>query len=284
MKRSWKMRLGIGGGILVAAVIAFLVWGKTWRMMLANRNFRSGRLGQAGAVYQEMAVDQPKSPYILHNQSLVAYETARTGATAPASTVASLVASLTAANQLMAKALQETDKMKNMTAADRNKLFYHAGNAAFQAAAALEAGGAAALPTNAVTAAGNKYQEALQDFKRAIVADPGDPAAKYNYELTQLRLEQNRQNQQQQQPRDNDGKDPKKQAQGTNSGDPKQNNSGKKNRTENRQGSQNKGEQPRPDGGMTKGEAEALLKMAENGDQYRTPQAPEAAGTPEKDW
>lgn len=55
-----------------------------------------------------------------------------------------------------------------------------------------------------------KFEEALNHFKQAMKADPGNEDARYNYELVKKKLEEKKKQEQQQQNKDNQNKDDKK--------------------------------------------------------------------------
>lgn len=267
MNRKWKIGIYSGTGVIILTITAALVWGATWRMDLANRDFREGRTDKAATVYQEMAVDQPRSPYVLHNVGLATYRKEQ----------------YSKAMDLLGKAVGNAADQKNLAAADLFKIYYHSGDAAFKAASS---GGPNAI---------NLYQEALQFYKKAIEADPKDWDAKYNYELACLRAKESQQRQQQDQ-NQNQGKNPDSKN-GKDSGKDHQNQSpnrdqtsGKNNQPQAKNGFQNpqnkqsgNGTQPK-NGQMTRQEAEALLQMAEHGDQFQAPVVKGDAGNPEKDW
>ncbi len=267
MERNNQKIWWIGGTLIGLALVAFLVWGDTLRMAGTNRQFRSGAVDQARAAYQALKTAHPDSPAILHNLGLCDFQQAGYERS---------LEPLRQAVQLLDRPEAAREK-----AAHGATLYYHLGNALFKAAEK------SAQPADG-------YQEALANFKRAILADPQDAAAKYNYELTRLRLAQAR-NQQQNQPDARDQKQNQNQNPNQpNSGNQKNSNpseSGKDNNDSSGQASAKNGSN-RPQSGknragssagndagaasqspgsMTKEEAAALLKMSENGALYQGP-------------
>jgi Ca-activated chloride channel family protein len=270
--------------IIIATVLAFclvggLVWGKTLRMAQANRDLTAGRAAAARKTYEDLAVDLPESPYVLHNLGLAAYQQ---GQYQPA--VAYFQKALEKLKQVAGTAKQTGE----LTA----KCHYHLGNAQFKLAEADQTGANSSgrPPTDL-------YRQALADFRSTLELNPNDQDAKYNYELTKLRLDdtQPQKRKDQDQP-DKDHRQPKqqnkdKQPNQQNKADqqPKQPDQNKpdQKQSENRksQGNDQKGQkQPaNQKRGMTKQEAQALLDAAENGDQYMAPLIRDNSSV-QKDW
>ena len=59
------------------ALLAVLTWGKTLRVAKANRRLAQADdaegMAAAQRVYEDLLVDQPHSPYLLHNLGLTLY-------------------------------------------------------------------------------------------------------------------------------------------------------------------------------------------------------------------
>ena len=173
-------------GILVLLTIVYLVWGGTIRMAYANRLFHRGKYYDALKIYEDMAVDAPKSHYILHNRALGYYQQGD-----------------------YKHAGDELQKATKILADERNKsnqltgrYQYHLGNTLYKLGAKAQPGQVQGQGTNANNQEADPYRQALQSYQKAIEADPHDPDAKFNYELTLLHLQhpQSRQQQQKQQP------------------------------------------------------------------------------------
>ena len=176
MKKSTKIVLLIIGSFIILLVTIGLVWGSTIRMAYANHLFKTGKFDQSRKIYEDMAVDAPKSPYILHNQGLSSYQSqdyqkSNTG--------------IQKATELMTAEKLPT-VLKNKL---DHRFQYHLGNSFFKLAAKAQDEQSKSL-----------YQNALQAYRKAIETNPSDPDAKYNYELTKLRLANHAQSQSQQQP------------------------------------------------------------------------------------
>jgi hypothetical protein len=264
MKRNSLKTWWICGCLGGLAIVALLVWLNPLRMARANQLLESGAIDEARKHYQRLAAANPDSPGILHNLGLC---DERRGAVEGA------------ANSLRqaAKLLERSESIRYNRAIAPN-VYYNLGNALFRAAEKSPA------PLNL-------YREALANFKKAILAAPNDTAAKYNYELTRLRVqeaEQQKPNQSQSQP-----PDPKRQdSQGRKSNQPSspQNDASPKGQSGNEANPQGRPGEHRTGGGstsparpMTKAEAEALLKMSENGALYQGPIMRDNGPT-DKDW
>lgn len=265
--------------LLLCFWVSSLVWGKTIRMAQANRHLTSGALPQARKIYEDLTVELPNSPYVLHNLGLAAY---REGKTAPAAEYFQKALGKLKPDRSKSKQFQEL----------RFKLPYHLGLALFKQAEAADQN----PPTGKVSAPNPKspvelYRKALEQFKNAIKINPSDVDAKYNYELTLLRVKEaeNKQQSENQDPKNQnrqnnkDQKDQKNQPDSKNQGQ-KQPDQQKQNQDSNPQNQKdqnaanqsNQSSKPeqgkqQPTQGMTKEEAQRLLNMAENGDQYMAP-------------
>ncbi|NLY88100.1 MAG: hypothetical protein GX085_00505 [Firmicutes bacterium] len=280
--------------ITILLVLAFLTllgvltWGKTLRVAKANRRLAQANDPEGAAaaqrVYEDLLVDQPHSPYLLHNLGLSLYRDGQAAAAA---------GRFQSAGEELAKITGE----HRMSPENRRRLehifHYHQGSAWFTTAEE-------AAPEEAIAG----YEKALAGFEEAIRANPDDLDAKYNYELTLARLEKARQEQEQQEKgtgeKEREGqeeKEPGGQDRERQEGD-RENREGEEDRedpgrdgdgqeeeeagdspTESTAGNQGEEE----DSGMSKEEAMQLLEMAESGILYQGPLLPE--GPPAgKDW
>jgi hypothetical protein len=266
----------IVGAIIVAVLLAVgfvgsLVWGKTFRMAQANRDLTAGRTAAARKTYEDLAVDLPESPHVLHNLGLAA---AQQGRYQPAGE--SFQKALQALQQIPGNAKQ----LRKLAA----KCHYQLGNAQFKMAEASQtkANASQQPPTEL-------YRNALANFRDTLERTPADQEAKYNYELTKLRLDnaksQNQPDQKNQQQKQQN-KDHKQQKQ-SNQPDQKQQSGQDQKQSPGPKSQVSKGnDQNRPNNqkrGMTKQEARALLDAAENGDQYLAPMIRDNSPV-QKDW
>lgn len=235
--------------LAVIFLVANLVWGKTIRMAKANQLFIKSQTDKAKTIYEDLAVDMPKSPYVLHNLGLSYYKQEENDRAA----------------EYYKNSLKELESVKQSQAQKKENLYldyYHLGSAQFQSAA-----------KNAQGQSGvNLYQEALDNFQKAIENNPKDLDAKYNYELTKLRLQAM---EQQKSPNQDQNKD-----------------KDKKDKNEEQKQNENKGstqEESNPETKqqkeqLSKEEVESLLKMNENNVQYQAPVIIDNNQVPEKDW
>lgn len=268
-----------------AIVIAIMAWGKTWRVAWANRLFAANQLDRALTVYQQLLNQEPNSPIILNNLGLCLYQQGKYDAAAG----------------YFRKACQSGVNHQNQVGQLPllNNIHYNLGNALFKLADQEQSGQAA-----------NLFNEALSNYRQAIEAERSDRDAKYNYELTRLRAERaqqqpNRQEQQsnhkQQDQEDQKDQSIRKQGQTPQDSQEKQGHQGKtkeqsKQKQQENQGKNQTGQakQGRPSGQrvpektsnrrMSKAEAEALLKAAENGEQYHSPVIIADPPAGNKDW
>lgn len=162
IRRFWGISLGL---ILLFAVIA-LVWGNAWRTATANRYYNKADFERARERYEDLLVDMPKSPYLLHNLGLSLLRKDRNDK------------AITNLREATA-GLEELKTGKSRKKKLKNEFYYNLGNALYVSAEKSQDQQSQA-----------NYQEALESFKQAIEADPRDLNAKYNYELTLLRLKQ----------------------------------------------------------------------------------------------
>lgn len=179
MRKGIKITLIIGG-ILALLIIAYLVWGRTIRMAYANHLFKQGKYTETLKIYEDMAVDQPKSPYTLHNRALGYYQQGN--------------------YQRSGEELQKANKSLEDGKVNSKELIsryqYHLGNAFFKLGTKTESGVQSGPEGNDP----NPYSQALQGYKKALEANPRDRDAKYNYELALLHLKQPKPQQQQPKP------------------------------------------------------------------------------------
>lgn len=277
------------------ALLAMLTWGRTLRVAKANRLLAQAEdpegLAAAKRIYEDLLVDRPHSPYLLHNLGLALYRDKQ-------------AAAATGRFQSAADELAKTTGERRAGTESHRRLehifHYHQGSAWFAAAGE-------GAPEEAIAG----YEKSLAEFEKAIRANPDDLDAKYNYELTLARLEEARQEQQGQQKdagekrregQEGKGK-PGDQDWDRQDGD-RENREGEENRQGKEEQSQEDpgeqkdgqeqeeeaGSQPaestagnQEDSGMSKDEARQLLEMAESGVLYQGPLLPE--GPPAgKDW
>ena len=161
-----RLYLGIALGLIIILAMVFLIWGNTWRMSVANRYYHKADYDRAQERYENILVDMPGSPHVLNNLGLSFLKKDRDD---------KAIANLKEATAgLESLAVGESRKNKL-----QNEFHYNLGNALY---------GLAEKSQDQQGQAG--YQEALDNFKQAVEANPQDLDAKYNYELTLLRLMQ----------------------------------------------------------------------------------------------
>lgn len=177
MNHRARLYLGIALGLILIIATIVLVWGNTWRMAMANRYYNKSDYEMAQERYEDLLVDIPKSPYILHNLGLSLLRKDRND---------KAITNLREATSGL-EGLKTGKSRKNKL---KNEFYYNLGNALYSSA-----------EKNQDQQSLANYQEALECYKQAMEADPKDMNAKYNYELTLLRLKQPppSQNQEQQQ-------------------------------------------------------------------------------------
>jgi len=283
--------------LLVSAFLTLLcalTWGRTFRVAKANRLLAQADdpegLAVAQRIYEDLLVDQPHSPYLLHNLGLALYRDRQAAAAA---------GRFQSAGEELAKMTGERRVGPESHRRLEHILHYHQGSAWFTTAGE-------AAQEEAIAG----YEKALAGFEKAIRANPDDLDAKYNYELTLARLEEARQEQSQQQQKDSGEKDregqeekekgkPGDRDQNRQDGD-QENQEGEDEESREDPGEQKDGQeqeeeagsqpagsaagnQGEEDSGMSKEEARQLLEMAEGGVLYQGPLLPE--GPPAgKDW
>jgi tetratricopeptide (TPR) repeat protein len=161
-----RLFLGVVLGLMLLLVIAFLIWGNTWRMSKGNREYQKAEYNRARECYEDLLVDLPNSPYVFNNLGL--------------SLIKSGQNQKAVANLKEATGGLEGLKMgKSRKSKLKNEFYYNLGYAFYDSAE----------KSRDQESQGN-YRAALESFKVAIEADPKDMDAKYNYELTLLKLKQ----------------------------------------------------------------------------------------------
>lgn len=268
------------------ALLAVLTWGKTLRVAKANRRLAQADdaegVAAAQRVYEDLLVDQPHSPYLLHNLGLTLYRGGQAAAAA---------GRFDSAGEELAKMTGE----RRVNPENRRRLehifHYHRGSAWFTTAGE-------GAPEEAIAG----YEKALVEFEKAIRANPDDLDAKYNYELTLARLEKARQEQEQQEKGTGEkerGEQEEKEPGGQDRDRQEGNQEGEEDREDpgkdgdGQEQEEEAGDSPaesatgnlgkEEDSGMNKEEAMQLLEMAEGGVLYQGPLLPE--GPPAgKDW
>jgi Ca-activated chloride channel family protein len=299
VSKGVKNTIAILSAGVIVLILAGLVWGQTIQMEQANRLLLANRTAEALAKYQGLAAHTPDSPYLLHNLGLCFYRQGK----------------MDTAAGYFRKGLAQSSRLTHSEQPKvQHSLEYHLGNSLFKQAQLDQNPGGQKI---------NLYQEALNHYQKAIEADRQDLDAKYNYELTKLRIEKaqqeqsdrsenNNQQDKQSQPdsqknsqnnrgqnnskeKDGQGKSTQSKQQGK---DPQQNKNKGQNDSKKSQSGTNQPQRPdqtnnssseRRSGSkqqnyMSKAEAEALLKAAENGDEYQGPLINGEPATGDKDW
>ena len=106
---------------------------------------------------------------------------------------------------------------------------------------------------------GEKYEAALNAFRKSMLLNPDDAATKYNYVLTKRIVDQKRSAQQQQQ--NDQSNDPQQNNQNQDQNQPQNNEQNQNNQNDNQQDKQNEDQQ------NSEGEQEQLQPQPEEGDQ-----------------
>lgn len=257
--------------LVVLILLTSLFWGRTLRLAKANRLFNSTTtpdgVAKARRIYEDLLVKLPHSPYLLHNLGLAEYRAGQAEEAADR---------LQSAQEELEKQTLSPNKRQILT----QKFRYHQGSAWFTAAEAEQSN------EEALT----KYQKALEAFRDAIKADPTDLDAKYNYELTLLRL-----NQEKNQDQREEGENQEDKEESTNEGTNKEDNTQEDQNQDTAENEENEetsasesdaetqAENEGQRSGMSKEEAAALLEMAESGALYQGPILPNES-TSNKDW
>lgn len=161
-----RLYLGIAFGLIIVLALVFLVWGNTWRMSVANKYYHKADYDRAQERYENLLVDMANSPYVLNNLGLSLLKKEQND-----KAIVNLKDAISGLEGL-AVGKSRKDKLKN-------ELHYNLGNTLY---------GLAEKSQDQQGQVG--YGQALENFKQAIEANPKDMDAKYNYELTLLRLKQ----------------------------------------------------------------------------------------------
>ncbi len=259
MKKPLKIILYIFMALMALLIISALVWGQTLKMAKANRLLTASQPERARTIYEQMAARSPESPHLLHNLGLVFYAESQ---------YEKAVANFSNAQKKIAA--PEFHSGQSIQQDLTNRIGYNLGNALFKQA-----------EKSSGEQSNHSYQSALENYKKAITSNRGDLDAKYNYELTRIRLKQ-MQNNQSSRPKDQpDNQDQKKsqpnQSNASNSGSEKQQPAQGQSKGQNSPSQPGKGQ-------MTKEEAEALLKMMKNQDQSKAPIMGIHDSRPKQDW
>lgn len=135
-------------------------------MFIANRDYNQADYDRARERYEDLLVDLPNSPYVFNNLGLALLKSGQ---------------SPKAVEHLKEAAggLEGLKEGKSRKGKLKNEFCYNLGYALYDSAE----------KSQDQQSQGN-YQAALDSFKQAIEADPKDLDAKYNYELTLLKLRQ----------------------------------------------------------------------------------------------
>lgn len=186
--------LKIGAVLIYLVLLVALVWGPTIRNAQANQNFRKGNYPQARDEYRRFTGGEDVSPVILHNLGISWYQLGR------------FAEARSCLDQACTKYTAQVRSRKGSTQGNpiTARFHYHLGNALFQIAAQSSIMRA----DTEITAENRKkmeqamadYAAALGEYKKALLANPNDFEAKYNYEITLARLGQSPPPQQQERP------------------------------------------------------------------------------------
>ena len=173
------------------------------------------------------------------------------------------------AQSVFAKALESAP-----TQADYARAAYNAGNNAFR---------------------GEQAEAALEHYKNALLADPTNADAKYNYEFVKRQLEEQQEQQQNQENNDeqNDEQNQDQQQQNQDqqqnedqqNQDQQQQNQDQQNQDQQQQEQQQ--QQPQPDQQLSRQQAERILQALENEEEQLLREVQKMKGRPrrvEKDW
>lgn len=160
------MFIGVGISLILLLTIAFLIWGNTWRMAIANRDYDKANYDRAQERYEDLLIDLPNSPYVFNNLGLSLLKNNQSNK------AINNFKEATGGLEGLKLGKSRENKLKN-------KFYYNMGCALYDAA---EKSQDQQSQVN--------FQGAHDSFKRAIEADPKDLDAKYNYELTLLKLQQ----------------------------------------------------------------------------------------------
>ncbi len=128
-------------------------------------------------------------------------------------------------------------------------------------------------------------ERALEHYKKALLADPSNLDAKFNYEFVKRKLEEQQQDQQQQQGDDQQQNDEQNQDQQPN--DQQNQDQQQQNQDQQQQNDQQQDQQPQPDQQLSRQQAERILQALENEEEQLLREVQKMKGRPrrvEKDW
>lgn len=270
MSKRMKTVLVIITSLGVLLLMAFLVWGQTWRMARANRLYQETNFEEAGTIYEDMAVDLPDSPQVRHNLGLFYHEQK----------------DHSRAEEEWKQVLSKLETDKELNGAEKELLFklhYHMGNNKFaQAEEARKQSGQV-----------SPYWDAMLAYKKAIETNRNDEDAKYNFELALLRQrigtpnpEASPRPDESDKPKPTPGPDYSPQptpGEDKNQPQPSPGQDDKQQSEPSPGKEQNQGSSPEEQQNLSREEAEALLEMAEQGEQYQGILVPHQ-GPVGKDW
>ncbi len=279
MKNKYQLIIGITLGSIILISLWF-TFREKWQIDQANQLFSQGDLIGAKPRYAQLTKDLPKSPFASHNFALCLYQTKN---------YPEAVKNWTQTTELLAKTKKNSSETRALLV---NHTYYHQGNTFFQQATEPETATPHHSTTKGEVASKNLFTKALASYQKAITADPTDIAAKYNYELTRLRLKDLEQKQKEKE-------SPKKESQNDSKQSPekaKQNNQQKSggqeksdqntnkqspSKTDNLQKEAHQQQQKNTTGPqkeaaakkqeLTRAQAEALLQNAANNELYQGP-------------
>ena len=167
-KKAIKIITICFSGLIVAGLLLFTVWGQTIKTFQANQFFKARSYEKAENIYEDLSVDLPNSPVISHNLGLCYYQ------------VGLFERSITNFTKCLPKAnptsVESLAKIKNA-----NFYYYHLANALYKAASRNDV-----EPQTAV----KLFTSAVENYKKALLANQNDQLSKYNYELAVLHLRQ----------------------------------------------------------------------------------------------
>ncbi len=168
------------------------------------------------------------------------------------------------AQAAFAKALETAS-----TEADFARASYNAGNNAFSS---------------------EQAEAALDHYKKALLANPSNLDAKFNYEFVKRKLEEEQQQQQQQGGDDQEQNDEQNQDQQDQQNDQQNQDQNQQNQDQNQQNDQQQDQQqqqPQPDQQLSRQQAERILQALENEEEQLLREVQKMKGRPrrvEKDW
>ncbi|MGE5581406.1 MAG: hypothetical protein ACM3X9_02590 [Bacillota bacterium] len=164
MRKPQTFILLSGALLIMTSLMIYMVWDKTIIMAGANHWYAVGDYEKAQSIYEDLAVDAPNSPPVLHNISLSLYQQGRMSKAA-----AVFQKAIPGLNAALAKPYKSL-----------GVYFYDYGNILYKNAAQSESEPEQALKL---------YTQALAGYKKALQVNPLDNDAKYNYELARLHME-----------------------------------------------------------------------------------------------